>query len=158
METEFELPPVPEEEDAPFVPETEEPEPYKAEIPDSNPIETEESAPVKTVIDDSQNTRTVPWSEICQKAGPELSPNIRFSLSDETKISGKMDGDVLRIFSAPGFLYERLNRQDVLAKFAAAASELSGREVRVILSEFSRENSVQRSLDELKQFSEVSFI
>ena len=158
VETEFELPPVPVEEDAPFVPEEEEPEPYKAEIPDSNPVETEESATVKTVIDDSQNTRTVPWSEICQKAGPELSPNIRFSLSDETKISGKMDGDVLRIFSAPGFLYERLNRQDVLAKFAAAASELSGREVRVILSEFSRENSVQRSLDELKQFSEVSFI
>ena len=73
-------------------------------------------------------------------------------------MTGRMDGDVLNIYAAPGFLYERLNRQDVLGKFAQAAASLCGREVLVILSEFKKTDGVQRSLDELKSFKEVSFI
>jgi len=149
VETEFELPPMPEEEDAPFVYEEEPPAAYE---------EPAVSEPVQEIVEEPVKTQSVSWAEICEKAAPGLSPNIRFSLSDETKMTGRMDGDVLNICAAPGFMYERLNKQDVLGKFAQAASALCGREIRVVLSEFKQGDGVQRSLDELKQFSEVSFI
>jgi len=150
-ETEFELPPVQEEEELPFDYE-EEPEPEAVPVPVPDEPEPELQATPMTAAP------AVSWAQICEKAAPELSPNIRLSLPDETKMKGRMDGDVLKIYAAPGFLYERLNRQDVLGRFAQAASALCGREIRVILSEFKKEDSVQRSLDELKSFKEVSFI
>ena len=152
-ETEFEFPPVLAEEpeymyeEPPRTPEAVEAEPQPEP-------EQHEAEPIDTARVES----AVSWAQICQKAAPELSPNIRFSLPDETKMTGRMDGDVLNIYAAPGFLYERLNRQDVLGKFAQAASALCGREIRVILSEFKQGDGVQRSLDELKSFKEVSFI
>ena len=152
-ETEFEFPPVLAEEpeymyeEPPRTPEAVEAEPQPEP-------EQHEAEPIDTARVES----AVSWAQICQKAAPELSPNIRFSLPDETKMTGRMDGDVLNIYAAPGFLYERLNRQDVLGKFAQAAASLCGREVRVILSEFKKTDGVQRSLDELKSFKEVSFI
>ena len=63
---------------------------------------------------------------------------------------------------APGFLYARFNRQDVLAKFSEAASRLAGREIRAKLTELTEQAATQdnakRSLEDLKAFKEVRFI
>ena len=54
----------------------------------------------------------------------------------------------------------RVNRQEVLSKFSAAASELCGREIRAVASELKQEAGAPqtRSLEELRGFKEVKFI
>ena len=69
-----------------------------------------------------------------------------------------MENGVLQVRVVPGFYYGRFNRQDVMAKFSAAASRLCGREVRAMLSELEDKPQGQRSLEELKAFKEVRFI
>ena len=98
------------------------------------------------------------WDAVCKAAAPLLAPDVRLVLSDKEKIRGALDQNVLRIECIPGFLYGRINKQDVLQKFGAAASKLAGREVRVMLSEFRPDSFEKRSVEELRQFKEVRFI
>ena len=55
-------------------------------------------------------------------------------------------------------MFSRFNRQEILSKFAEAASAAAGREMRVQLLERKEAPRQQRSLDELKKFKEVRFI
>ena len=98
------------------------------------------------------------WDAVCKAAAPLLAPDVRLVLSDKEKIRGALDQNVLRIECIPGFLYGRINKQDVLQKFGAAATKLAGREVRVMLSEFRPDSFEKRSVEELRQFKEVRFI
>ncbi len=98
------------------------------------------------------------WKDICAKAAGSLPMDIKLRLDDSASVRGKIENGTLRIEVAPGFLYGRFNRQDVLAKFTEAATALTGKEVHAILSELHDKPRMQRSLDELKQFKEVKFI
>lgn len=98
------------------------------------------------------------WMDICSKAAPSLPMDIKLRLEDTGSVRGRIDNGALHIEVSPGFLYGRFNRQDVLSKFSAAASELAGRELHALLSELHDEPRQQRSLDELKKFKEVKFV
>ena len=98
------------------------------------------------------------WKDICAKAAGALPMDIKLRLDDSASVRGKIENGTLRIEVAPGFLYGRFNRQDVLAKFSEAATALAGKEIHALLSELHDEPRPQRSLDELKQFKEVKFI
>ena len=70
-----------------------------------------------------------------------------------------MENGALHIRVVPGFLYTRFNRQEVMGKFSAAATELAGREVHAVLEELSdKPAEAKRSLEDLKAFKEVHFI
>ncbi len=71
---------------------------------------------------------------------------------------GRLEGNVLHVECLPGFLYGRLNKQDVLTTIGKAAEALTGREIRVLLGELRQEETKKRSVEELKQFKEVRFI
>ena len=76
-------------------------------------------------------------------------------------LRGRIEGGLLKLEVAPGFLYGRVNRQEVLAKFSAAASELCGRDIRAVVSELSDDAAPEpqkRSLEDLRGFKEVRFI
>ena len=145
-----------EEPDRVFPPEEElDPEAFYEEQPEDAFIkrdrpETEEQAPAAQPDMDL-------WKTVCDKAAPSLTMDLRVSLRDDKRVRGYQDGDVLRIEVAPGFLYNRFNKQDVLGRFAEAAREAAGRELRVQLSEMPGEGRQTRSLEELKKFSEVRF-
>lgn len=98
------------------------------------------------------------WKELCALAAPMMPADVRSCLGDEKRIRGWAEGDVLRIEAAPGFLYGRVNRPEVLKGFANAARELCDRELRVLLGEMAQGERPRRSLDELRQFSEVKFV
>ena len=102
--------------------------------------------------------REVGWEDICRKARASLPRDVALFLDDTTNIRAKLKENVLSIEIAPGFIYGRFNKSDVLNKFAAAASELTGREIRANLSELIDEPREKRSLDDLKAFKEVRFI
>ena len=102
--------------------------------------------------------REIGWEDICRKARANLPRDVALFLDDTTSIKAKLNENVLSIEIAPGFIYGRFNKSDVLAKFAAAASELTGREIRATLSELVDKPREKRSLDDLKAFKEVRFI
>ena len=102
--------------------------------------------------------RVPTWTEICARVSDRLPMDLKIYIGDDTKLRGRTEGGVLHLEVAPGFVYGRFNRQEVLQKFAAAAGELAGREIRVMLSELKPDERPRRDIDELRAFKEVKFI
>ena len=138
---EDEMPPMPSDDDAPFAP------------PADN--EAAEYAPPEEALSPADEAL---WQGVCERVKAKLSPDLRIVLEDTAKVHGAVEGGVLRLECLPGFVYGRFNRQETLDRFAAAAKQVTGREMRVILSELKDDSGGKRSVDELKQFKEVRFI
>lgn len=100
---------------------------------------------------------SVKWEDICREVADLLPIDVKINLSDAKKLYGILTDNTLKIEAAAGFFYGRVNRQEVLQKFSAAAQKLTGEPVRVVLSEM-REDSSARDLNELKTYPEVKFI
>lgn len=160
---EEELPPPPEEEypaPADYIPEPSvEPPPIPTAQPEPAPAPQTEVTPE---LPAENPAGSVSWEEIRSAAAPLLPKDISTRLDDPTSVRASLDGQVLNLMVAPGFLYARFNRQDVLAKFSEAASRLAGREIRAKLTELTEQAATQdnakRSLEDLKAFKEVRFI
>ena len=112
-----------------------------------------------------ESTPTVPaqtdgklWSAVCTAVMDKMPFDVRGYLGDESKVCAAVDGDVLRVEVVPGFVYGRVNKPDIIQRFSDAARSISGREMRVLLTELKPKPRQQRSLEELKQFKEVKFI
>lgn len=129
------------------------PETEKAQS-EADDVQSAETAPDECV---SEQADGVTWKNICDEAAASLPMDIKMSLSDTKKISGVLTDNTLKLEAAAGFVYTRLNKQDILQKFSAAAQRLLGRPVRVVLSEMKEDGSA-RNLDELKKYPEVKFI
>ena len=107
---------------------------------------------------EGKSSEAVSWADVCAKVSSKLPRDVSLKLEDEKAVRGTIDGVQLKIEAAPGFLYTRLNRQDILSKFSAAASGLTGHEIRAVLSELQDKPREKRSLEDLKQYKEVRFI
>lgn len=85
--------------------------------------------------------------------------DLRMHIKDSASVEAVREGQVLKLMVKAGFIYGRFNKPDVLAKLSAAASAVSGREMRVLISEKQDQQPRQkRELEELKAFKEVRFI
>ena len=126
--------------------ETSKPEPPRA--PERAPV----SAPAPAASDGKL------WSAVCAAVMDKMPFDVRGYLVDESKVCAAVDGDVLRVEVVPGFVYGRVNKPDIIQRFSDAARSISGREMRVLLTELKPKPRQQRSLEELKQFKEVKFI
>lgn len=98
------------------------------------------------------------WDAICREVKPNLRPDVKYSIDDPAKVRAKVTADAVCIEALPGFVYTSMNRQDTLQALAAAARKLSGREMRVQLTELKNEERAVRSLEELRAHKEVKFI
>ena len=98
------------------------------------------------------------WSAVCAAVMDKMPFDVRGYLGDESKVCAAVEGDVLRVEVVPGFVYGRVNKPDIIQRFSDAARSISGREMRVLLTELKLKPRQQRSLEELKQFEEVKFI
>jgi len=154
------------EEELPPPPEEEYPEPAACEDEEEEPVteaqlETEEEPPVSEKPAESPTAVSVSWREIAAQAAPKLPKVISTQLDNDKSVRGMLEGPLLRIEVMPGFLYARFNKQEVLTCFSEAASRLTGREIRAVLSELSDQTTQtqsKRSLDDLKEFKEVRYI
>ena len=99
----------------------------------------------------------VSWENICGEAAASLPIDVKMMLSDSKKLFGVLTDHVLKLEAAAGFVYGRINRQEILQKFSGAAQRLTGSPVRVVLSEMKNDSSA-RDLNELKSYPEVKFI
>lgn len=98
------------------------------------------------------------WPAVRAEVALALPMDLRVCLEDESRILGYAEGGIFHLDVLPGFMYNRMNRQEILTKFADAVRKVSGREMRVQLGELKKAERTQRSLDELKNFKEVRFI
>ncbi len=109
----------------------------------------------------SPASASLSWEQIREAAKPVLPRDIAAMLGDENSIRGCFDGSTVHIEAVPGFIYTRVNRQEILTKFAQTAQTLCGHPVRAAVEELSNkpsENKEKRSLEDLKQFKEVRFV
>lgn len=99
------------------------------------------------------------WAAILERAEDNLPMGIMPILTNPLQAECDVEYDTLRLRVAPGFFYNAINKQDVLMRLREAANLVTGRSLKVQLSELSSEPSApKRSLDELKKFKETRFI
>ncbi len=97
------------------------------------------------------------WKKICDKLKGSLPPFVSPYVDNANEVRARVDGSVLKIEVIPGFRYTSFSNADVTSKFAQAASDVLGREMRVQVSELSAGQREKRDLLELEKFPEVSF-
>lgn len=97
------------------------------------------------------------WKKICDKLRGQLPPFVSPYVDNTNEVRAHVDGSVLKIEVIPGFRYTSFSNADVTVKFAQAASEVLGREMRVQVSELSAGQREKRDLLELEKFPEVNF-
>ncbi len=134
-----------------------------AELPKNEPekdcIESEATPqqPEESRAAGEEKPSAVCWEDICREAAELLPKDVEMLLSDTKKVYGVVKDNTLRLEAAPGFVYGRINRQDILQKFSLAVQKLTGDPVRAVLSEMQTDSSA-RDLNELKSYPEVKFI
>ena len=97
------------------------------------------------------------FPDVLSAVKPSLPFGMRIYLDDPGKLRGSLAGDVLQLEALPPFMYNSLNKQEILQLFATEARRLLGREVRVQLTELKPQQREVRDLNELRQFPEVHF-
>ena len=108
-------------------------------------------------VPDEASSVSVSWENICSEVSALLPIDTRMLIPDRKNVFGVLADGVLRLEAAPGFVYGRINRQEILQKFSSAAQKLAGQPVRVLVSEMKADSSV-RNLEELKSYPEVKYI
>ena len=99
------------------------------------------------------------WQAIIEKAEEELPPGITNLLSDRNQAKAEISYDSMTLFLAPGFAYNMINKQDTIIRLRAAATEVTGRSLKIQISEMKDDSAEPtRSIDELKKFKETRFI
>ena len=151
-------PPEPPEEPAEFpdepVPAPEpEPEPEPS-APSSRNLE-EESMPAAAPVPEASGDL---WPGIRGAVIPMLPLDIRFTMEDESRIRGSVEGNQILLEAQTSFLVTRLQKQDVVQNLMEAGRKVCGKEMRVQVREFRAEEPPKRSLDDLRQFKEVRFV
>ena len=126
--------------------------------PISPPEPPKETTAESTAASPAKAGNSLSWKDVCANVSAQLPMELRICLDNEAKVRGNAEGDVLHLEVLPGFLYGRFNKQEVLQKFAETARALTGRDMRVVLSELKPNSRQARSLDELQNYKEVKFI
>ena len=98
------------------------------------------------------------FQDVLDAVKPGLPLSLRAYVGDTGKVRGRIEDNAVRIEALPGFTYDSLNRQDILKRFAEAAGQVFGHDMRVQLSELQDRERKERDLDSLRQFPEVHFI
>ena len=135
---------------------------FVEEQPEDSFLQRSDKAPGAASADDKPERHLSDrelWEAVCKKAEPELPMDLRMYLKDSSSVEAVQEGAALKLLVKAGFIYGRFNKPEVIAKLSAAASSVSGREMRVLLGEKQEQQPRQkRELEELKAFKEVRFI
>lgn len=94
---------------------------------------------------------------ILQEARGKLPMELRFAVDDPSRFTMSLQNQTLILEAVPGFLFERMKRQEVREVFSAAARQILGAVVTVQVQELKPGQRAVRDINELRQFPEVSF-
>ena len=96
--------------------------------------------------------------QILKLAKPGLPMDVRFSVDDPERVRISFQNREMVLEAVPGFVLERLRKQENRVAFAAAAESVLGYSVTVRIAEMNRDDRATRDINELRKFKEVKFI
>ncbi len=149
-------------------PERTEPEEEEPEIPESCPEDEPAPPPVvpateetpaeqaDAATEDSDGTEL--GEKILKLAKDKMPMDVRFSVDDPEKVRACVQKNELMVEVIPGFLYERMKKQEIRNLLTETARTALGRPVALRLTERKPEARQLRDINELRQFKEVTFI
>ena len=147
------------EEEIPFDEPPVEREPVYEEEPeeDISPVDLNPDAPAEAAEAPTDNNEL--WQAIIDRADAELPPGLIAILSDPAQAKAEISYDSMTVFTAPGFVYNMISKQDTVIRLRAAAQEVTGRSLKIQVSEMRDESSAPaRNIEELRKFKETRFI
>jgi len=131
----------------------------------SEPSEESESEDINALNPDAPENLAPPtdnaefWRAMLEKLHDKLPMGFDSFFADPTQAIGNLEGDTLHLFFEPSFTYGMLNKESILLRVREAAVELTGRSLKLRVSELKPEDSAPPgNLDELKRFKETRFI
>ncbi len=96
--------------------------------------------------------------QILKLAKPGLPMDVRFSVDDPERVRISFLNHEMLLEAVPGFVLERIRKQENRVAFAAAAESVLGYPVTVRIAEMNRDDRATRDINELRKFKEVKFI
>ena len=123
----------------------------------ASPVELNPDAPASAADAPEDNEKL--WAAIVEKADDALPRGIAPMLMNTAQTHCTVSYDTLALEIVPGFLYNMMNNQTVLMRLRDAANDITGRSLKVTLSELHEDNSKpKRDIEELRKFKETRFI
>ena len=98
-------------------------------------------------------------SAILEKAEELLPFSVMTILTNPLQVRFSVSYDTLSLEAVPGFAYNALNNQSILMRLREAAGAVTGRSLKITLSELSPDGDrPKRDIEELRKFKETRFV
>ncbi len=123
----------------------------------ASPVELNPDAPASAA--DAPKDNAALWTAIIEKAEDTLPRGVIPILSNPAQTRCTISYDTLALEVLPGFFYSTVNNQAVLMRLREAAAAVTGRSLRLTVSELREDGSgPRRDIEELRKFKETRFV
>ena len=123
----------------------------------ASPVDLNPDAPASAA--DAPQDNAALWTAIIERAEDALPRGVMPILSNPAQTRCTVSYDTLALEVMPGFFYNMVNNQAVLIRLREAAAAVTGRSLKLTISELHEESSgPRRDIEELKKFKETRFV
>ncbi len=123
----------------------------------ANPVDLNPDAPASAK--DAPTDPAALQSAILEKAEELLPYSVIPILTNPTQARISVSYDELHLEAAPGFAYGQLSSQNILMRLREAANAVTGRSLKITISELAAgDDKPRRDIEELRRFKETRFI
>ena len=122
-----------------------------------SPVELNPDAPA-SAADAPQDNESL-WAAIVENAEESLPRGVIPILTNPVQTRCTVSYDTLALEVVPGFFYNAVNNQAVLMRLREAANAVTGRSLKITISELREDNDKpKRDIEELRKFKETRFV
>ena len=122
-----------------------------------SPVELNPDAPASAA--DAPQDNEALWAAIVENAEESLPRGVIPILTNPVQTRCTVSYDTLSLEVVPGFFYNAVNNQAVLMRLREAANAVTGRSLKITISELLEDNDKpKRDIEELRKFKETRFV
>ena len=122
-----------------------------------SPVELNPDAPASAA--DAPQDNEALWAAIVENAEESLPRGVIPILTNPVQTRCTVSYGTLSLEVVPGFFYNAVNNQAVLMRLREAANAVTGRSLKITISELLEDNDKpKRDIEELRKFKETRFV
>ena len=123
----------------------------------ASPVDLNPDAPASA--SDAPQDNEALWTAIVEKAEEQLPRGVIPILTNSAQTRCTVSYDTLALEVMPGFFFNAVNNQAVLMRLREAANAITGRSLKITITELIEDNSKpKRDIEELRKFKETRFV
>ena len=123
----------------------------------ASPVDLNPDAPASAA--DAPQDNEALWTAIVEKAEEQLPRGVIPILTNSAQTRCTVSCDTLALEVMPGFFFNAVNNQAVLMRLREAANAITGRSLKITITELIEDNSKpKRDIEELRKFKETRFV